>query len=293
MKKPEFLIIGAQKCGTTWLWEMLKQHPGTDLPERKEIHFFGSAELYRNGKDWYYSHFQGLNPSKLTGEASTTYFFDRVPYWHNPSDKLEFDAGLAPIPDLVTKELPEVKVIIMLRDPVKRALSAFKHLIRVRLLSPTKSLRKAAVQLPKKRILSYGLYARYIRLWLQYVPAERMKVLVFEEDVIRHSEKTLADVYGFLGLDTSFRPTGTSKSVNKSMGWTELVLSYYGRDLAKRFLKKNNVSPLLSRIDPFLGPFLIGDKDIEFLRDYFLPMKGELEELLGRSLDCWDYGRKR
>ena len=70
MKKPEFLIIGVQKCGTTWLWEMLKQHPGTDLPERKEIHSFGSAELYRNGKDWYYSHFQNIAPSRVTGDEN-------------------------------------------------------------------------------------------------------------------------------------------------------------------------------------------------------------------------------
>ena len=54
-RKPNFFIIGAQKCGTGWLWEMLKQHPGTDLPSQKEIHFFGASELYRKGKGWYYN----------------------------------------------------------------------------------------------------------------------------------------------------------------------------------------------------------------------------------------------
>jgi hypothetical protein len=88
---PEFAVIGAQKSATTWLWDMLKQYPGTSLPEGKEIHYFCSAELYAKGDDWYYSHFDGLDPGKLIGEASTTYFYGRVPYWYNRSDQIRSD----------------------------------------------------------------------------------------------------------------------------------------------------------------------------------------------------------
>ena len=78
--KPDFLVIGAQKSGTTWLWSMLNQHPETDLPIEKEIHYFGGIENFRKGKEWYYNHFRNLTNGKLTGEASTTYLYDFMPY---------------------------------------------------------------------------------------------------------------------------------------------------------------------------------------------------------------------
>ena len=51
--KPDFLIIGAQKCGTTWLWHILDQHPGTDLKNKKEIQYFSSSKNYHKGLKWY------------------------------------------------------------------------------------------------------------------------------------------------------------------------------------------------------------------------------------------------
>jgi len=100
-RKPDFLIIGAQKAGTSWLWDMLNQHPGTALPKIKEIHYFGSSELYARGPDWYYEHFAQTDRSKVTGEASTTYFYDYVPFWYNKSRQLEIDRSLPSIPELV------------------------------------------------------------------------------------------------------------------------------------------------------------------------------------------------
>ncbi len=63
--KPDFLIIGTQKCATTWLWDKLRQHPGTDLPLKKEPHFFSLSEFYNKGYEWYYKHFSDLAPSNL------------------------------------------------------------------------------------------------------------------------------------------------------------------------------------------------------------------------------------
>jgi hypothetical protein len=125
--RPDFLLIGAQKSGTTWLWRVLDQHPGTDLPRKKEIHFFGGVENYRKGKEWYYSHFEGLDSSKVIGEASTTYLYDNIPFWYNPSSSIEVDCSLPAIPELITNELPNIKIIAILRDPVWRAVSAYKH----------------------------------------------------------------------------------------------------------------------------------------------------------------------
>ena len=84
--------------GTTWLWDMLEQHPGTPFPDKKESHYFGSAKLLAKSDDWYYNHFASLDPDKVIGEASSTHFYDRVPYWHNKSRQIEFDESLPPHP---------------------------------------------------------------------------------------------------------------------------------------------------------------------------------------------------
>ena len=250
--KLDFLIIGAQKAGTTWLWSMLEQHPGTDLPRTKEIHFFGSAELYQNGREWYYSHFAGLDQSRIIGEASTTYFYDYVPYWYNPSDELQTDHSLPSIPDLITRELPHVKILVILRDPVRRAVSAYYHYVRAGTISPSVRLKETAVKGPKLRIVEYGYYAKYIKLWREFVPPDRLRILVFEEDVRKTPESTLRNMYEFLNLDPEFKVTQVSKPVHKSWGWTRLLLAYYADPLSRRLLR-SRVGNVLARFSSLPG----------------------------------------
>jgi hypothetical protein len=291
--KPDFLIIGAQKAGTTWLWRMLQQHPDTDLPKKKEIHFFGSSELYRKGKDQYYGHFAKLDRSKVIGEASTTYFYDNVPYWYNESSKLEVDHTLPTIPELITTELPDIKILVILRDPVHRAISAYYHFMRGEYwmhkgaVSPLLGLRETAIQHPKMRILEYGYYARYLKLWSKYVPKDRMRVLILEEDVRQHPEKVMREVYEFLDLDPQFQPEDLRKRAHKSWSWTRILLSYYADPLTRK-LVRSRLGKTIDRFD-VLGRFAIKREDVDFLRSKYLPEKAELESLIGRDLSCWKY----
>jgi hypothetical protein len=272
---------------------MLKQHPGVSLPKKKEIHFFGSAELYRRGRDWYYSHFRHLDPCKIVGEASTSYFFDRVPYWQNKSRHLEFDSSLPSIPDLVTRELPHVKILVMLRDPVRRAVSAYYFWMQHAAdLSPFLGLTRISQEYPKMRIVEYGFYGRYLELWREYVPAERMHVVVFEEDVVKNPAKTVRDVYEFLGLDPGFLPSEPAAIVHRSWSWTRILFHYGVRRVSPRLARRRLLGPWLDRHD-FLGKLAVRPADIEFLRAQYLPERAKLERLLGRSLDCWSYGRER
>lgn len=291
--KPDFLIIGAQKAGTTWLWRMLEQHPDTDLAKEKEIHFFGSSELYRKGKDRYYGHFARLDRSKVIGEASTSYFYDNVPYWYNESSKLEVDHSLPTIPELITAELPDVKILVVLRDPVHRALSAYFHFMRGEYwmrkgaVSPSLGLKETAIQNPKIRILEYGYYARYLKLWSKHVPEDRMRVLIFEEDVRQQPEKAVREVYEFLGLDPQFQPEDLRKRAHKSWSWTRILLSYYADPLTRKLVRSRLGKPI-DRFD-VLGRFAIKREDVDFLRSKYLPEKAELESLIGRDLSCWKY----
>lgn len=287
-KAPHFIVIGAQKAGTTWLWSMLRQHPGTSLPREKEIHYFGSAELYAKGDDWYYRHFEDCDPRKIIGEASTSYFYDQVPYWHNPSDRIEFDDALPVIPELISRALPDVKYIVLLRDPVHRAISAYSHWMKQGRLSPRLGLKRVAIERPKMRILEYGYYAKYLETWLSQIPPQRFRILIFEDQVKGHWADTLKETYEYLGLDPAFKPQVPEKAVHRSWGWSRIVFNYYSSKISTR-LGRSRLGSLADRFDVLAGRALSSD-DVRFLRDTYLPEKEKLASLIGRDLGCWDYG---
>jgi hypothetical protein len=115
---PSFLIVGTQRGGTTSLFKALLQHPSFVPPRlRKGVHYFDVA--YENGSRWYLGHFprrtqieqlsEKLGAPAVTGEASPYYMF-------HPA-----------VPGRIAADLPEVKLIVLLRDPVERAYSGHAH----------------------------------------------------------------------------------------------------------------------------------------------------------------------
>lgn len=287
MNRPHFLIIGAQKCGTTWLWDMLKQHPGTDLGMEKEIYYFSSAENYRKGREWYYGHFKGLDAAKIIGEASTDYFYDRPLLEH-----LFTDTSLPSIPELVKSELPDAKILLILRDPVQRYISAYLHHLQSRRFSPRTGLLEATEKLPIARMIERGYYARYLSLWKKYFPEDQMHCMVFEEDILRQPERSISEVYAFLGLDGAFNPPDLKMSKNKGWGWTHLLLNYYlgpWYGFLYRGLRKMKLDSWLTRLDIVKHP-RFKSEDISTLREFYLPEKVELETMLNRKLNKWHYG---
>jgi len=286
--EPEFFLIGAQKTGTTWLWDMLEQHPETSLPYKKELHYFGSAELYAKGDDWYYKYFDGLDSSKLIGEASTTYFYDYVPYWRNESDQIEFDKSLPSIPELISQKYPEAKFVVILRDPVRRAISSYSHWMRHGKVSPLLGLKKVAVTMPKMRIMEYGLYAKYLKKWMEHIPPDRLRIIIYEDQIRKNWDQTLIDTYNFLGLDPGFRPKSPDKRVYKRWSWTRIVFNYYTASVIRGGVA-STIGGVLDHLDVLKGTF-INNEDIEYLRSAYLSEKEEVAKLTGSDLACWDYG---
>jgi len=108
VNKPEFLVLGAQKAGTTALFQYLSDHPNLAGPTQKEINFFSCDSLYKKGTGFYHSYF----PRK-TSKTITT--FDASPsYLHNINAYHR-----------IFNYNPDIKMIILLRDPIQRAFSAW------------------------------------------------------------------------------------------------------------------------------------------------------------------------
>lgn len=107
---PAFLVLGTQKGGTTSLFTLLSQHPQVYLPGCKEVHYFSLN--YELGPDWYAKHFSDAFHDQLCGDITPYYLF-------HPQ-----------APARIHALLPEVRFVILLRDPVERAISQYFHAVR-------------------------------------------------------------------------------------------------------------------------------------------------------------------
>lgn len=108
---PAFLGIGAQKSGTTTLHQLLDLHPNVFVPQRKELHYF-TMHSHRS-MEWYASCFQGAAPGQRVGEITPYYLYH------------------APAAERIADRLPQVRIIVLLRDPVSRAISHYFHSVRL------------------------------------------------------------------------------------------------------------------------------------------------------------------
>lgn len=196
---PDFIVLGAQKCGTTSLFSWLSAHPRVRPPSRKEVHFFDTQFL--NGKQWYMRHFPPPEPDTWTGEASPYY----LPH------------PLAP--GRIAATCPNARLIVALRNPIDRALSHYHHIRRTRLepLSFPEALALEPLRLegeeeklcrdPRYHSLNHrrfgylarGLYADQIQRWLRHFPREQIHIFLFE-DLCREPGRVLTEVEDFIGL---------------------------------------------------------------------------------------------
>jgi hypothetical protein len=194
VRLPDFLVVGAQKAGTTWLHDNLGRHPGIFLPGKKELEFFSHDDVFRRGARWYGSFFAGAEASQLAGEATPSYLWvaDDHGEW------ARFPPGFSrQIPERVLAVLgARVKLIASLRNPVSRAVSAFVHHVRRGRVDARQGVFSFAHQ---GGLIHMGFYAAHLRRWFDVFDAENFHICIFEE-LVQAPERGLAGVTGFLGL---------------------------------------------------------------------------------------------
>jgi hypothetical protein len=192
---PTFLGIGAQKCATSWLHDVLGGHPDIFTSVPKEIDFFTAR--YDHGYEWYRRHFAAGAGARARGEASPSYFY-------NPG-----------VPERVRAFDPAIRVIVILRDPVDRAFSNHLHELRARHLS---SERFEDGLLNNPLYLEQGRYATHLGRWLAVFPREAVLPLIFEE-ITAAPEQAVRQVYEFLGVDARGRFDASRRSSNESVAY--------------------------------------------------------------------------
>lgn len=208
---PDYLLIGAQKAGTTSLYAYLVQHPQIGRSLRKEIHYFDRH--FDRGLDWYCAHFMSPVYRRLyrvrngvdliTGEATTHYLFHPL------------------VPERVAQVLPDVRIMMVLRDPVERTYSSFKYYQVRQEEDPAVNFEEAVrceaqrVEADRPRVIAeYGLfdpalsayghqhrghYAEQIERWFAHFPREQF-FIVNSNQLYQNPQHTMREAFSFLNL---------------------------------------------------------------------------------------------
>jgi hypothetical protein len=185
---PDFLCIGAQKAGTTWLYENLKLHPQIFMPGRKELNYFSNTYRFYSYPLAYYAHYFAGSGNKLKGEAT--------PCCNLPVKRIRF----------IGKIMPSVKLIIILRNPVDRLWAgALMHLVS----GPKRKFEEFSEadfkhEMLKPDNLGRGFYPLILQNWRSVFPNEQL-LIVFFDDLVNHPQQFLEQCFAFLGVDTHVR----------------------------------------------------------------------------------------
>lgn len=186
-KKIDFLVIGAQKSGTTSLYEYITAHLLVAKARRKELHFFDYK--FDKGVDWYHERFS-WEKGMLQGEATPYYLFDK----NCPARVKEYN--------------PKAKLITILRDPVERAFSQYKMNVErgeeplgfmEALLQEEKRVKESDENLNSYSYQRRGLYFEQLQQWDKHFDKEQILVLDYHR-FFKNPWNEVQKVYDFLEL---------------------------------------------------------------------------------------------
>lgn len=280
MPTPTFIGVGAQKCASTWIYDILSDHPQVALSTLKEVDFF--SYKYDHGVQWYERNFEEqYSGQPVVGEISPSYF-------HEPA-----------VPERVLRHYPDIKLIVSLRNPVKRAVSNHTHEIRTgHLVGEDLTFEKGLANNPT--YVDQGLYAKHLQRWLEVFPRENILILVFEE-VIADRSAAAQQIYQFLGINEShqsqFLDTRSNPGyVNRYKGVESFrkkargIVRSLGLDSLWGLLAKLGLRKLYSGMNKVSSADAIpppSESTIEKLTLEFDNDITELEKLLARDLSIW------
>ena len=281
-KLPNFIIIGAGKCGTTSLYNYLNQHPQVYLCPHKEVYFFVPEPTRLKFKPWgavtdfddYANLFKDASKDSVIGEISTTY------YRHAEAAKQ------------IHQTLPDVKIIAILRDPANRAFSDYQMHFR----KGNEKEDFSTLIYPENRFIKPGFYYSELIPYFEVFRREQIKILLFA-DLVKNSTTFIEDLFEFIEVNPQFTPNTNTKSregglpKNKALNIlltkpnpfrkvSASVLSLFVPLSLRQKIRSNLVKQNIKSVK--LSPRL-RQQLIEIYRDDILKLQG----LIDRDLSFW------
>ena len=244
MRLPEFIIGGAPRAGTTWLYELLDRHPDIHMakPLTPEPKFFLRDDEYARGLEYYSKKwFEAVEPSKIAGEKSTDYL--------ESSDAAE----------RIARNLPHVKLIFLLREPVSRAYSNYLW-SKMNGLETEDFATALRLEAERERALperlkftrpfwyfSRGLYADLLKPYVNHFMGHQL-LLARYEDIVERPSALASAVHRFLGVAPRPADVEGLGVINPSACDARGLSDNVRRELSERYVEPNQ------RLATMLGP---------------------------------------
>ncbi|MBI5788561.1 MAG: sulfotransferase [Candidatus Schekmanbacteria bacterium] len=272
---PNFLYIGTYRGGTTWLYQVLKEHPDIYLPAEKELMFF--TYNYANGLDWYQNFFTHYKGQKYAGEINPSYL--------TPPEAAE----------RIYKHVPSAKLAMSLRNPVDQIFSLYSLWIARGYTD--QDLPGAIREYPE--FLDNVLYYKHINQYLKYFDQKNMLVQ-FYDDLVANPRFFLEQLYRFLEV-RDWYPEGVfqvknetrnpkSQKAEKIIAGTGDWMRKHNLMQFKTWLNNMGVSEYLKRLNTTDAPKKDKEKSAELRRlinSHIAEDKAQLEKFVGRDLSFW------
>lgn len=204
---PDFLIIGAAKCGTTSLASYLASHEKIFMARPKEVRFF--SHHWNRGVDWYAERFEAAPAEGLTGEASVQYTQAPV---------------IQDVPARMAEVVPDAQLIYLVRNPIDQMASLYRHRVD-KGPERARTFDRALVEDPiYLTIASYGFQ---VSRYLEYFPQSQLLILD-SADLLKRRAETLEVILTFLGVDGRVPEERLDPELNRGSdkGYLPTCLSY-------------------------------------------------------------------
>ena len=283
-----FLIIGAEKSGTTWLYDRLRRHPDVFMPEVKEVHYFNQRnsnhQLRRNYEkhdfEWYENHFRERAGESAVGEATPMYLCDEQ------------------APERIRTHLPNVRLIVSLRHPTDRA---YSHYWMARGKKHTEYSFRRVVEQKVPKFIQRGRYGEQLERYLDRFERSQLQIVVHEElfeEPVRH----LNELCAFLEVEDAFYggQDWITEAVNRSSSirspFLQRVIGTTAKWMRDRegfrqvldALKKTGLTDQVKQANKAPRDYPPMPVDLRRkLDDYYVSTVLKTEEILGRRIPSW------
>ena len=267
---PTFVLIGSQRCGSSWIHKCLEEHPEIFVAEPKELHFFG--DHWDNGVEWYLDHFKPGPEHTAWGEATPKYIAQP-----EAAERLK-------------SVCPDARLITCFRHPVERAYSIYQLKRNTDMQGMT--FEQALEQ--DEDIWWRGRYAEQLEQWWTVFPKEQILALVYD-DLLANESTFIRRIYEHIGVDSSYTPSWLGKTQN-AVVYPGMQDKFRKAGLGKVLRAVRN-----SPIGPMIREYAAKQKrkkggvykemlpeTRQKLVDYYRPHNAKLGELLGCDLSNWD-----
>lgn len=272
---PDFIGIGAQRSGTTWLHALLASHPDIYVPERrKEIHFFDW--YYDRGSAWYASFF---NPKaaptsyRAIGEITPDYLYEPA------------------APERIAALVPSCKLLVILRNPVDRAYSHYAKLVRDDRWQA--SFEETLTQRPE--IIERGFYSKWLKNYFAVFPREQILPILYET-AVSDVATTKSVVSTFLNVREGDFPNDAGNARVHESHVPKLTFLYAASKELARWLRRSNLDSVVNTASRLGVKKVYGNGEPlpamheatrRELQSVYAADIGELQELLNLDVGLW------